>query len=122
MCLSIVSQHFARINKTDIIHKYIQPKAKVKAKYLWGVFQQNLSLTGDQIFHAPGAKLWHCAAELPTISATYPLCASALTDTRDNPSKMCALKLTLLPVFVPSFIIDNLTRAAYSPNGFHKLS
>ena len=39
------------------------------------------------------ARLWHYAAELRTLSVTYPLCGSALTDTADNPSKMCSLKL-----------------------------
>ena len=76
----------------------------------------------DQIFHAPRSQAWHYAAELRTLSVTYPLCGSALTDTTDNPSEMCPLKTyRLLPVFVP-LIIHNLTRAAYSPNGFHKLS
>ena len=69
-----------------------------------------------------GARLWHYAAELRTLSVTYPLCGSALTDTTDNPSEMCPQKTyRLLPVFVP-LIIHNLTRAVYSPNGFHKLS
>ena len=48
---------------------------------------------GDQIFHVPGAKLWHFAAELRTLSFTYPLCGSALTNTTDNPSEMCPPKL-----------------------------
>ena len=47
-----------------------------------------------QIFHAPDAKLWHYAAELRTLSATYPLCGLALTNTTDNPSEMCLLKLS----------------------------
>ena len=81
-------------------------------------------LLGDSVtrFSAPlGARLWHYATELRTLSVTYPLCSSALmyTDTMDNPSEMCPLKC--LPVFVQS-IIHNLTRAAYSPNGFHKSS
>ena len=41
-----------------------------------------------------GARLWHYAAELHTLSVTYPLCGSALTNTTDNPSEMCPLKLT----------------------------
>ena len=62
-----------------------------------------------------GARLWHYAAELRTLSVTYPLCGSALTDTTDNPFEMCPLKLTdFLLVFVP-LITHNLTRAAYSP-------
>ena len=36
---------------------------------------------GDQIFHSTGAKPWHHAAELRTLSITYPSCDSALTDT-----------------------------------------
>ena len=65
---------------------------------------------------------WHYADELSTLSVTYPLCGLALTNTMENLSEMCPLKLTdILPVFVPS-IIHNLAKAAYSPNGFHKLS
>ena len=48
---------------------------------------------GDQIFHAPGARLWHYAAELRTLSGTYPLCDLALTDSTDNQSEMCPQKL-----------------------------
>ena len=43
----------------------------------------------DQIFHAP-----RNAAKLRTLSVTYPLCGSALTDPTDNPSEMRPLKLT----------------------------
>ena len=50
----------------------------------------------DQIFHAPGAKLWHYATELCTLSVTYPLYGLALTNTTHNPSEMCHLQ----PVFV----------------------
>ena len=50
---------------------------------------------GDQIFHAPGARLWHYAAELHTLLVTYPLCGSALTDIiTDNLSEKCPTKLT----------------------------
>ena len=38
------------------------------------------------------ARLGHYAAELRTLSVTYPLCGSALTNTMDNPSEMCLLK------------------------------
>ena len=41
-----------------------------------------------------GARLWHYATELPTLSTTYPLCGSALINTTDNQSEMCPLKLT----------------------------
>ena len=41
-----------------------------------------------------GARLLHYATELRTLSVTYPLCGSVLTDTTDNPSEMCPLKLT----------------------------
>ena len=77
-----------------------------------------------------GAKPWHYAAELRTLSVTdtYPFCGSALTDTTDILSEMCPVKLTvfclflysLLPVFVPS-ILHNLTRPAYSLTDFQKL-
>ena len=48
----------------------------------------------DQIFHALEAKHRHNAAELRTLSVTYPLHGSALTNPTDNPSDMCPLKLT----------------------------
>ena len=41
-----------------------------------------------------GARHWHYPAELRTLSVTYPLCGLALTDSTDNPSEMCPLKLT----------------------------
>ena len=59
-----------------------------------GVHSGAASHLGDQIFHAHGAKLWYYAAELCTLSVKYPLQGSALTDTTENTSKMCPLKLT----------------------------
>ena len=47
-----------------------------------------------------------------------PLCGSALTNTMDNLSKMCPLKITDFAFFCTV----NHTGAAYSPNGFQKLS
>ena len=47
-----------------------------------------------------GASLWHYAAELCTLSVTYPLGGSALTDTTDNPSEMCQLKVTDFCLFL----------------------
>ena len=86
-------------------------------KYLRGVFAAETVNFCDYIFPAPGAMPYlHYISEL-----TYPLCGSAFTNTADNPSEMCPLKLAdFLPVFVPS-IVYNLTGAAYSPNGFHRL-
>ena len=55
---------------------------------------------GDHIFHAPGAKLWHYAAEPRTLSVTYPFCGSALTVTTNNPSEMCPLKFTDFCLFL----------------------
>ena len=49
-----------------------------------------------------GASLWHYVAELRTLSVTYPLCGSALTNTTDNPSEMCLLKLTDFCLFCQS--------------------
>ena len=74
----------------------------------------------DQIFHAPGANFWHYIAELCALSFTYPLYHSALTNTMDNLSEMCPLKLTEVCLFLyhQSYTILQ----AYSPNGFHKLS
>ena len=65
------------------------------------------SVTQVTRFSMPlGARLWHYAAELRTLSVTYPLCGSALTDTTDNPL-MCPLKLTDFCLFVyhPSYKI-----------------
>ena len=47
-----------------------------------------------------GARLWHYAAELHTLSVTYPLCGLALTKTGDNFSEMCPLKLTDFCLFL----------------------
>ena len=73
--------------------------AKVKVKYLRVPFSRAGHLS-DHIFHAPGAKLWHYVAELCTLSPIYPLCGSALTNTTDNQSKMCPLKLTYFCLFL----------------------
>ena len=56
--------------------------------------------SSDQIFHAPGAKPWHYAAELRTLSVTYFLRGLALTNTTDNESEMCPLKLTYFCLFL----------------------
>ena len=74
--------------------------------------------SSDHIFHAPVAKLWHYAAELRTLSVTYHLCGSALTNTTDNLSEMCPLKLT---DYFPCCNIDH-TKGILFPNDFHKLS
>ena len=47
-----------------------------------------------------GARLWHYAAELGTLSVTYPLHGSALNNTTDNPSNPTKT-YRLLPDFVP---------------------
>ena len=47
----------------------------------------------DQIFHATGVKSWHYTAQLSTLSVAYPFCGSALTDTSDNLSELCTVKL-----------------------------
>ena len=57
----------------------------------------------DQIFHAPGAKL-RALCTPHSISFTYPLCGPALTNTTDNHSEMCPLKLTDFCLF---FTIDH---------------
>ena len=67
----------------------------------------------DQICQAPGAMTWHYAPELRIFSVPYPLkfCGSALTDTSDNLSEMCPLKLedTLaMPTCLSSVMVANL--------------
>ena len=47
-----------------------------------------------------GARLWHYAAELRTLSVTYPLCGSALTNATENLSEMRPLKLTDVCLFL----------------------
>ena len=72
---------------------------KVEVKYLRGAFWRNQ--LSAQIFHAPEAKLRHYAAELRTLSVTYPLCgSSALTSTMDSPSEVCPLKLKEFCLFL----------------------
>ena len=85
---------------------------------------------GDHIFYAPEAKpfgtmplepgFWHYAAELCTLSVTYPLCGLALTNTTDILSEIFLQKLTDFYLFWyhRSYTILR-TKAAYSPNGFH---
>ena len=51
-----------------------------------------------------GARFWHYAAELHTLSAAYRLRGSAHTDAMDNPCEMCPLKLTIFACF---FTIDH---------------
>ena len=59
-----------------------------------------------------GARLWHYAAELHSLSVTYPWCGSALTNTTDNlPSKTFACFCT---------IHHTQPYKTLSPNGFHK--
>ena len=74
---------------------------KVKIKYLRGAFF-GVSDFSEQIFHAPRAKIWHYATELRTL-----LCGSALTNTTDNLSEMCPLKLAdfFLFLYHQSYII-----------------
>ena len=74
---------------------------------------------GAQIFHAPGAKLWHYATELHILSQLHILCVVQLLLT---PSQVICLRCTKVNLhasscFVP-LIIQNLTRATHSPNGF----
>ena len=64
-----------------------------KYSYLWDALGRAGHLS-DQIFHAPRSQVWHYGTELRTLSVTYPLCGSALTNTTDNPSEMCPLKRT----------------------------
>ena len=47
-----------------------------------------------------GARLWHYAAELRTLSVTYPLYGLAPTNVKDNPSEICPLKLTDFCLFL----------------------
>ena len=65
-----------------------------------GAFWWSCGHLGDQIFHTPGAKPWHYAAELSTLSVEYPLCGSTLTHTTDNLFEMCPPKLTDLCLFL----------------------
>ena len=76
----------------------------------------------DQIFHAPGAKLWHYAAELCTFSVTYPLCGSTLTNTTDNQPEMCPLKLTDFCLFLYHWSYTIFQGPLIPPHDFHKLS
>ena len=89
----------ARCLMSDLMLEYVfvcnlQPSyTKAKVKYLGVPFGRAGHLS-DHIFHASEAKLWLYEPELCTLSVTYPLCGTALTNTMDNPSEMCQLKLT----------------------------
>ena len=74
--------------------------SKVKVKYLRGAFWRSWSLKWPD-FPCPWSwAYWHYAAELCTLSFTYPLCDLALTNTTDNTSEMCPLKLTDFCLFL----------------------
>ena len=78
-----------------------QPVGRTKIKVPLECLFGGTGHLSDQIFHAPEAKLWHYAAELHhTLSVTYPLRSSALTNTTDNPYKICPLKLTDFCLFL----------------------
>ena len=67
---------YAYVNITRKRHHSILYSLKVKVKYLRGAFGGAGHLS-DQIFHAPGAKLWHYAAKLRTLSVHF-LCVAWL--------------------------------------------
>ena len=79
-----------------------------------GVFRRPGHL-GDQIFHAPGAKLWHYAVELLTLSVTFHLYGSAFSNTTANQSEMCPPKLSLF-LYHQSFTV--LQGPHITPLGF----
>ena len=95
---------------------------KVKGTYLRGAFG-GTGHSGDQIFQAPGTKLWHYATELRlrTFLVIYPLCGSADADTTDNSSDKCPTKPTDLhpyperenAYFVPS--ISTISQRPHIP-------
>ena len=72
---------------------------KAKVKYLGGAFLVEPVTYGTRFSMPLGARLWHYAAELRTLSVPYPLCGSALPDTTDSLSEMCPLKLTAKCMF-----------------------
>ena len=53
----------------------------------------------DQIFHASGARLGHYAAELRTLSVTYPLCGTALIKTTEKCLRCTNTNLQSLVLF-----------------------
>ena len=75
--------------------------------------------TGHHIFHAPGDKFWRY---MPLSSAHFQLDIFCVAQLVPTPDEMYPLKLKDVCLFFVPSIIHNLTRAAYSPNGFHKLS
>ena len=82
--------------------KYATPELsiKVKGKVPPGCLFDGVGHLFAQIFHAPNAKHWHYAAELPTLSVTNPLRGLAVTNTTDNLSELCPLKLTDFCLFL----------------------
>ena len=61
----------------------------LKGKVPAGCFFGGADHLADQIFHGPGAKTWHYAAELRTLSVTYLFCVSQLLLT---PSRITCLR------------------------------
>ena len=74
---------------------------------------------GDKLFHAPRAKPYQYVAELHLIFVTYHLCGLTIIDTTDNLYEMCPNKLKNFGLPCTVDHAQNLTGAAYSPNGFY---
>ena len=92
-------------------------KSKVKESTS-GVPFGRASYSSEWIFHAPGAKLWHNATELRTLSVIYPWCGLTLTKTTDNLSKICPIKLTDFCLFVYHRSYTILQGSLISPMAF----
>ena len=104
------------------INSFSKNKGNVRTS---GVLFGGAGHLGYQIFRGPGAKSWHYAAKLRTLSvSTYYLCGSALTGTTDNLSEMWPIKLKDFCLFLhhqyQSYTI--LHGPLILPKGFNKLS
>ena len=85
-------------------YAYFSSILKAEVKYLQGAFRWRRFLRGPEFPCLWSQGFWHYAAELRTLSVTYPLCCSALTDNTDNLHEMCPNKLTYFVCFVTSII------------------
>ena len=104
----------------SIWKKGLRKQLKVKLKYLWGVFLRSQSLRWTNFMCPWSQPLALCRWAPHSLSCLPLVWFSSCQHHGYSIRVMPTYTYRLLPDFVPS-IIHNLTRAAYSPNGFHKL-
>ena len=99
---SLVTHTFS--SRVSWLSPFRKPMSKSRVRL--GLFCKFHTSTFSSLFQTFNARFFaYYATELPTLSVTYPLCGSAVTDTKDNPSEMFPLKLTDFCLFL--YTIDH---------------